>query len=212
MTNDLHHYMCTDSAYCHANARRWGAQLVSSYFLAGIRCLKDLWKALGIHALHGMGIIHRDLKPENILIDARENVRIADFGLSYIDKKPLHPWGAYASDVMGTTQIMAPEIIYNKLNQSSLKYGLRVDWWSFGCVLYEIVSLEHKVYFPWLTLFTTLLMTSSQSLFPTADDITDYVTRCYRDRKLVGSLPALNELDPCVGGLISGVSSATAYV
>ncbi|KAG7314365.1 hypothetical protein KOW79_021668 [Hemibagrus wyckioides] len=37
---------------------------------------------LGLQVLHNAGIIHRDIKPSNILIDARENVRLSDFGIS----------------------------------------------------------------------------------------------------------------------------------
>jgi serine/threonine protein kinase len=70
-------------------------------------------KALGINALHELGIIHRDIKPENILIDVRENVRIANFGLSYLaaDARPLDRQGAYSTNVAGTPYCMAPEIL-----------------------------------------------------------------------------------------------------
>jgi serine/threonine protein kinase len=104
-------------------------------------------KALGIHALHTMGIIHRDIKSENVLIDTQENVRIADFGVSYIDKEPklLVPWRDYTSDVKGTTNFMAPEILRNRKNPDPVKYGMPVDWWAFGCVLYELLSPpDHK--------------------------------------------------------------------
>ncbi|KAG1764453.1 kinase-like domain-containing protein [Suillus occidentalis] len=73
MTNNLCHLMISRSAYCFRHARRWTVQL-----------------ALGINALHKLGIIHRDIKAENIFIDVRENVRIADFGLSHLaaDARP----------------------------------------------------------------------------------------------------------------------------
>jgi serine/threonine protein kinase len=99
-------------------------------------------KALGINALHTMGIIHRDIKSDNILIDVQENVRIADFGLSYIDKdpKPLHAWRGYSSDFTGTIDCMAPEIWPNLTEPDSVKYGAPIDWWAFGRVLYELIS------------------------------------------------------------------------
>ncbi|OJA17892.1 hypothetical protein AZE42_08677 [Rhizopogon vesiculosus] len=131
MTNDLHHYMVKHSDYCSENARRWAAQM-----------------ALGIRALHDMGIIHRDIKPENILIDARENIRIADFGLSYIQQKPLRSWEVYTLDVMGTIECMAPEILANEHNPDPRYYGVTVDWWSYGCVLYELFSADHMPLFP----------------------------------------------------------------
>lgn len=104
-------------------------------------------KALGINALHDMGIIHRDIKAENVLIDIRQNVRIADFGLSYIgEPKPLIPWLDYSSSVKGTEHCMAPEILRNMEEPDSMKYGTPVDWWAFGCVLYQLVlPPAHKV-------------------------------------------------------------------
>jgi serine/threonine protein kinase len=94
-----------------------------------------------------MGIIHRDIKTENILIDVRENVRIADFGLCYLHKKSLNRWWHYSSDVTGTIQCMAPEMLHNKRNPRPVKYGITIDWWSFGCVLYELISPLHQASF-----------------------------------------------------------------
>jgi 5'-AMP-activated protein kinase catalytic alpha subunit len=36
----------------------------------------------GIDYLHQLNIVHRDLKPENMLLDAQNNIKIVDFGLS----------------------------------------------------------------------------------------------------------------------------------
>ncbi|KAG2155817.1 kinase-like domain-containing protein [Suillus bovinus] len=132
MAYDLTYYMRNESEYCIENARRWSAQL-----------------ALGINALHDMGIIHRDIKAENVLIDIQQNVRITDFGLGYYIKepRPLNPWRGYTSSVKGTIHCMAPEILRNMENPNSMKYGVPVDWWAFGCVLYQLISLDHKVLF-----------------------------------------------------------------
>ncbi|KAG2336135.1 kinase-like protein [Suillus weaverae] len=97
-----------------------------------------------------MGIIHRDIKSENVLIDIRQNVRIADFGVSYISEQPepLEPWCNYTSDVKGTIHCMAPEMLRNMEKRGSWKYGKSVDWWAFGCVLYELMSApDHKELF-----------------------------------------------------------------
>ncbi len=36
----------------------------------------------GVGYLHQLKIVHRDLKPENMLLDANNNIKIVDFGLS----------------------------------------------------------------------------------------------------------------------------------
>ncbi|KIK43151.1 hypothetical protein CY34DRAFT_67462, partial [Suillus luteus UH-Slu-Lm8-n1] len=95
---------------------------------------------LGIDTLHAMGVIHRDIKPENILIDVRENVRVADYGLCYVDEQenPLYQERVYSTSAVGTTYCMAPEVLRNKLYSDSIEYGTPVDWWSFGCVMVQL--------------------------------------------------------------------------
>jgi serine/threonine protein kinase len=115
-------------------------------------------KALGINALHDLGIIHRDIKAENILIDIRENARIGDFGLSHLeaDARPLNRQGAYSTSVMGTLHCMAPDILLNISIPSYMKYGPPVDWWSLGCVVFRLVSPDHKARFA--SSFTAILL------------------------------------------------------
>ncbi|KAG1740522.1 kinase-like domain-containing protein [Suillus paluster] len=170
MAGDLYFYIVNYPAYTEQNARRWSAQL-----------------ALGINALHNMGILHRDIKVENVLIDTRENVQIADFGLSYIHWKPLDHVGRYASDVKGTIQCMAPEILSNAKKSYRTKYGIAVDWWAFGCVVYELLSRDH------------------QSLFPTAEAVMDYVSWHSRNHGRAHSFPAFGALDPSLIDLVAGL-------
>ncbi|KAG1777494.1 kinase-like domain-containing protein [Suillus placidus] len=181
MTNGLLHYMENDSAHCLENARRWNAQL-----------------ALGINALHNMGIIHRDIKSENVLIDIRQNVRIADFGLSYIteEPKPLIPWWDYTSDVKGTIHCMAPEILRNMKKPGSMKYGTPVDWWAFGCVLYELMPLpDHKA-----------------GLFDSADAIMEYVSWHSKHYGTFDLFPAFHQLDPPMANLLVGLLNPLALL
>lgn len=88
--------------------------------------------ALALLALHKRRIVYRDLKPENILFDRRGDMVLTDFGLSKcldigIDGTLLPTW-----TFCGTAEYLAPEILAGQ------SYGLAVDWWSYGTVLYEM--------------------------------------------------------------------------
>ncbi|KAG2151528.1 kinase-like domain-containing protein, partial [Suillus clintonianus] len=184
MAGDLHHLLTHGRKYCRKNTSRWSAQM-----------------ALGINALHEMGIIHRDIKAENILVDIRENVKIADFGLSYISEVPLDPKGEYISDVQGTIYCMVPEMLCN-LDVNSMKYGPPVDWWSFGCVLYELMSKDNMARSSFASFFAAIsLIPSCQPLFDTVDDILDFLLwdSGYE------SLPEFDELDISVADLVVGL-------
>ncbi|KAI0088378.1 kinase-like domain-containing protein [Irpex rosettiformis] len=95
--------------------------------------------ALGIDALHNMGVIHRDIKPENILLvpgASQAFVRITDFTNAWVHEDPLVPlkwWKNYSKRYIGTREYLAPEIYRREW------YGLTVDWWALGCLVYDLL-------------------------------------------------------------------------
>jgi len=93
---------------------------------------------LGVEYMHSKKIIHRDLKPSNILIFGDDNdslgisncAKICDFGLS----KPFTYQG-YQTPNTVTSWYRPPEILL-----SNNFYDYKVDVWSMGCILFEMVA------------------------------------------------------------------------
>ncbi|KAI3455808.1 hypothetical protein Pfo_012471 [Paulownia fortunei] len=93
--------------------------------------------AFGMEYLHSRNIVHFDLKCDNLLVNLKDPSRpickVGDFGLSKIKRNTLVTGG-----VRGTLPWMAPEL----LNGSSSKVSEKVDVFSFGIVLWEILTGE----------------------------------------------------------------------
>merc|ERR1712060_761190 len=89
--------------------------------------------ALALNCLHKNKIVYRDLKPENILLDQSGHIKMTDFGLS----KNLNEKNAMKT-FCGSTTYLAPEVISQKTREKG--YTRAVDWWSFGVMLYEMLT------------------------------------------------------------------------
>ncbi|XP_069970757.1 mitogen-activated protein kinase kinase kinase 12 isoform X4 [Penaeus vannamei] len=87
--------------------------------------------ASGMNYLHQHKIIHRDLKSPNVLIGANQEVKISDFGTC-------REWNDVSTRMSfaGTLAWMAPEVIRNE------PCNEKVDIWSFGVVLWELLTCE----------------------------------------------------------------------
>ncbi len=98
-------------------------------------------------AAHEKGIIHRDLKPANIKVRPDGTVKVLDFGLAKAMEVPGQSSGIEATSsptitdhatqagmILGTAAYMSPE------QASGKPTDRRTDLWSFGVVLYEMLT------------------------------------------------------------------------
>ena len=170
--------------------------------------------ASALETAHKKLITHRDLKPANILI-TKAGIKVLDFGLAKFATaeaaesaetvtiaKGLTQEGA----IVGTLQYMAPEQLQAK------KTDVRADVFSFGCVLYEM--LTGKRAFDGsntVSVIAAIMERPAPSVGEIAPESVDWLLeRCLAkdpDERWQSARDLRASLERCLEGVTSGVRS-----
>ena len=113
--------------------------------------LKFTWMCQLLEAmsyLHNQNIVHRDLKPENILLGSKNEMKLADFGISKVflcrelgeDEDYLSEYEEkFMSKYAGTMYWVAPEVFDEVYTQMA-------DIFSLGVIFYAILTRKYLTY------------------------------------------------------------------
>jgi len=169
---------------------------------------------------HEKGVIHGDLKPLNIIMTPAGDAKILDFGLARrsnpmeFDHKTLETATSENNIALGGTfPYMAPEQIEGS------DASARTDIWSFGVVLYEMISGTRAFQGTSLFLLCNSILRDQPQPLPLAvpPGLKTVVSRCLekeperRYRRAGEARAALEAVDPSTGQRVEVTTPLTTH-
>ena len=112
--------------------RKQGHSRNNPLHIATVKCIfSQLLK--GLSAMHECNILHRDIKSSNVLVDHDGTAILCDFG-----------WSRLQASDQGRHTWPPCTLFYRpfELLVGERKYGVEVDIWGMGCLLFEMLALK----------------------------------------------------------------------
>ncbi|GFP82330.1 probable receptor-like protein kinase at5g15080 [Phtheirospermum japonicum] len=126
----VYELMCNKSLEDHLLTRSSSSALP---WIMRLKIAQDAARGLAyLHEEMEFQLIFRDFKTSNILLDEDFNAKLSDFGLAR--QGPAAGSGHVSTSVVGTVGYAAPEYVHTG------RLTAKSDVWSFGVVLYELIT------------------------------------------------------------------------
>jgi serine/threonine protein kinase len=124
----------------------------------------------GLTILHNRRIMHRDLKSTNILYDGDGyNFETMTFVITDLGESKIITKEERACTIVGTPGWIAPEVLEKRLRGDDEYYTYAADMWSFGMIIYEMMTHKYPFY-------NEKFVSNA-----TADGKMPIIKQCYRD-------------------------------
>jgi len=125
---------------------------------------------------HANKIIHRDIKPENVMVLDAGKIKIMDFGIARPESSTLTQQGM----IVGTLAYMSPEQI------KGIKIDKRADIFSFGVLLYELLSYKRPFQGDNTTIMYKIVHEEPESIYleesAPVEDLQEILSKCLQKK------------------------------